>query len=625
MPTEVLPITDLASLGVIQDTPSFSLPPNAFSDVQNVRFRDGAVRKMTGEELLLEQIPLADRPSDEGDIRYVAYWPSPSGPRYVVVDDYFIRVWDLAMDPVELVAHRIHPNGATPNPERDWQHTLFNGGFHFILNSGAETPYYITDDMNSPSVATLPGWASYAVEERVSDFIYDGEVGDFTIEDDRLVDGASIRIEVTPRNVSAPIRTTVLTINGTELLPDGTVVGLGTTSINGTTLTFTPAASNGGAAIRITVSTAPITGVTAGVIRAYGNLLVAGNLRENGPGSRTLTGTIRTSDVAGPGEIPRNWNPFRLGVNTADEFTLASTGTIQDLVELQGNLYVYTDRSIHAIQQTGSPVIPFQITPVTENYGADNTGAVLEVDGKHIVVGSSDVYVFSGHPGSIQSISDQRVRHRDFFNDGREVRIIRFSRYDELWFWSPNGMMVDPNDSSRMIRDPDMFIWNYRDNTWTIREQTTPTAGNMGQNSPVFVNSDDDIYSTDSTNYTRISRNSDGTLVPIPYDSYVERQKVAVTPEFDVESLASMAFLVSGNGQLDIRVTGTNNSGGTPTNFDTETRYAGGLFDISTEYKQDIREHGRFLNYRMTHVPEAGDIGFSMTGFQFDIGKGGTR
>ena len=201
-------------------------------------------------------------------------------------------------------------------------------------------------------------------------------------------------------------------------------------------------------------------------------------------------------------------------------------------MELQGVLYVYTDSSIHAIQQTGSPVLPFQITPVTDSYGADNTGSVLEVDGKHIVVGSNDVYVFSGHPGSIQSIADQRVRHRNFFMNN-DVQIIRFNRYDELWFWRP--------------REPEMYIWNYRDDTWTRRLQTTPRAGNMGIDSPVFVNNEndqDEIYMTDSDSYTKVDTQ--------PYTAYVERMKMALAPEFDTEMLHSVAFLVSGNGQLNI-------------------------------------------------------------------------
>ena len=156
---------------------------------------------------------------------------------------------------------------STPDTPR-WQHTLFNGGFHFILNSAISTPIYLSADAaNAP---TLPGWASYAVEEAVSDFIYNGEMGDFTVVDARLTDGASVRIEVTPRNVSAPIRTTVLTISGGQI-DDGTVIGLGTASLGATSegvpmLVFTPAATNGGASIRITISTEPITGVTAGCL-----------------------------------------------------------------------------------------------------------------------------------------------------------------------------------------------------------------------------------------------------------------------------------------------------------------------------------------------------------------------
>ena len=36
MPTEVLPITNLSEIGLIEETPAVSLPPNAFTDCQNV-------------------------------------------------------------------------------------------------------------------------------------------------------------------------------------------------------------------------------------------------------------------------------------------------------------------------------------------------------------------------------------------------------------------------------------------------------------------------------------------------------------------------------------------------------------------------------------------------------------
>ena len=49
MVEQVLPINNLDEAGVILDIPSVALPPNAFSNVRNVRFKDGSVRKMKGE------------------------------------------------------------------------------------------------------------------------------------------------------------------------------------------------------------------------------------------------------------------------------------------------------------------------------------------------------------------------------------------------------------------------------------------------------------------------------------------------------------------------------------------------------------------------------------------------
>ena len=149
------------------------------------------------------------------------------------------------------------------------------------------------------------------------------------------------------------------------------------------TIILTPAVVNGGNHVQVSIRLPAVATVTAGVVRSYGNLLVAGNLRESqvdGTVVRELRGLVRTSDVAAPGELPTNWNPFNRGVNTADEFTLAGTGQIQDMAELQGVMYVYTTDSIHSIQNTGNALIPFSTGVVTRNYGAETLGAVLEVD-----------------------------------------------------------------------------------------------------------------------------------------------------------------------------------------------------------------------------------------------------
>ena len=589
MPGQVIPIQDLASTGVILDTPSVSLPPNAFSNVENVRFHDGAVRKMTGESEVFTS----------SNVDYVAYWQAPSNNYYVVVQsDGDVLIYN-ANDLTTFT-----PVGSfTENSDAVWNHTEFNGGFHFILNNGVSTPQYLSDPVSTRSLAELPNWASYQSQEETIEFTFDGTAFGSAInlgEDRTLTVGEEeLLVTVTPRNGDAI--TTGVFRTGSPAEPTivtGTIAGLATLEVTNNVLLLTPAPTVAiGDTVRATIRVIPALTVSAGVVRAYGNLLVAGNLVETSSArTKVLPGLIRTSDVAAPGNIPLNWNPFQVGVNTADEFILASTGCVKDMVELQGVLYVYTDQSIHAVQQTGNPALPFQISPVTDSWGADNTGSIMEVDGKHIVVGSDDVYVFAGHPGSISSISDSRVRRASFFNTpGQDVQMVRFQKYDELWFWS-SGV-------------EEMFIWNYRDNTWTRRMMTAPVSGNSGPDGPIFAEARQ-IYSVD-TGFSTLAG---------PYRSFVERRRLALAPEFDTETLGSVALLYSGTSDLLLDFNTSNAPGAAEVPFVVGE---GDPFEALTAWKTDIRVTGRFLNYRIGD--NATDAEWNITGMQFDIGKGGTR
>ena len=344
MATEILPVGDLAAFGLIEDTPNVALPPNAFSDVLNVRFLDGAIRKFPGESAALTFTPSVT------DLLYVASWDSPAGLRYVVVHGTGVTatvdVYNEARDTV------VATGTMTTSASAEWQHTEFNGGFHFILNNGVTTPQFLQD--NLADLAPLPGWDSYAVETIESTYVDDGSQRAIDISV-AIADGFTIQVTNSPRSSADPVQTEVVTISVTAgptytIVPDGTLDGIGVISgVSATGYTFTPAAATGGNTFTVVTVSDPVVSVTCGVIRSYGNLLVVGNLVEDGV--RTLTGTVRTSNVAAPGSIPKNWNPFFTGASTADEFILSSTGVIKDMAELQGILYIYTDSSIHSIQQ----------------------------------------------------------------------------------------------------------------------------------------------------------------------------------------------------------------------------------------------------------------------------------
>ena len=589
MATEILPVGDLAAFGLVEDTPSAALPPNAFSDVLNVRFLDGAVRKFPGESAALTFTPAVS------DLLYVATWNSPAGLRYVVVHGASTTA---TVDVYNKNRNNVVATGTmTTSASAEWQHTEFNGGFHFVLNNGVTTPQFLQD--NLANLAPLPGWDSYAVEQSEIQYKHRGARNTRNITTP-IEDGSTIRVTATPRSASQNIISETVTISVTAgptytIVPSGTLTDIGVISgVSDAGFSFTPAAGTGGTTFNVATISDPVVDVTCGVIRAYGNLLVAGNLVENG--RRTMVGTVRTSNVAAPGQIPKDWNPFYLGANTADEFLLSSTGTIKDMAELQGILYVYTDSSIHAIQQTGNGQIPFQVSTVTTHYGAASVDSVSEIDGKHVVVSDDDVYMFSGHPGSINSIAAGRVRNN--FRNTTGYKVQRFNKYDELWFYKPGTAL--------------MYVYNYRSDLWTKRSGTAPLS---------LTNVTGDLLITDSTSVKTVDSGYAAS-------SYVERRRMTVAPDFETDSLMSAVYTVEGNGTFTTSIVGSNVPGDDrdPT-VTGDRQLVTSDFDISTDYKQDLRAQGRYLNYRITHTADTvdADEGFALTNMQFEVDRGGRR
>ena len=475
----------------------------------------------------------------------------------------------------------------------------------------------------------LPGWDSYNANEQVTSTVFNaaGMSLDFNLGQDITRSGNNF--------VNKEVIVTIVNSQTNTIRNYGKITAIGSNSTNAAggnqtifttsfssatnTIIVTPSAASilDGDSITITVRATNVVSVRCGVIRAYKNLLIAGNLTEFDPANgnavvRRLAGVIRTSDVAAPGSIPANWNPFNAGVNTADEFILSSTGTVQDMAEMQGRMYIYTNSSIHSIEQTGSESIPFSISTVTDSYGAQTIEAVQEYDGQHIIVGSSDVYIFSGHPGTIKSVADTRVRRYliDNLNKAHEQKlfILRYQSKDEIWICYPKGTSTTVNEC---------LIWNYRLNNWTIRRmQAAITSGDIApyQNNPndqvpIFSYSTEIMYADKS--YSLVNSSA--------YESFVERRRLTMTPEFDTETLSSIAMKVEGaSATLTLQVKGSSKPG---QDVNPSTGVSN-TFVVADDYKVDIKEAGRFLNYKLT---ETATNAWNVSGLQYEILKGGTR
>ena len=521
MANQVIPLEGIDKTGFIADTPATNLPPGAWSDVQNVRFDDGAVRKMKGHLAIFLDA------SELTDIRHIVYWENPNQTQYVVINRE--EVDDVEIDRSYTIV--LNVNGTTTliprgdfSVSEGWQSTQFNGGFSIVINNGIDAPQHITattgvDLLDDVDFAKLPGWDSYLVVDSettyTQDFVGDGTEVAFTItpiEGSNVTDISIVLDEFHTDTFSGDATEVAFTLTATEtdldpevieIQVDGVVVpdtdftvveqvvtfdvapAVGTDNIvidyafrdvpqvlttdytvDELVITFITAPADGADGVITYVAETEATSVQAEVVIANGNVLVAGGLIEfsGDVAVRSLNGLVRVSDVAAPGTIPQNWNPFAIGVGTADELQIADAGTITAVNSLRGSVFVYTSDTITQLRISAQGL---SATIITTEFGAASQHAVYEFRGQHLIVGSDDIYLFSGNPGDIKSVADGRVRKYFFDNINANfytsMQIIRDQAFDELWICYPTLNSVDGSFDEALI-------WNYTDNVWTKRQ-----------------------------------------------------------------------------------------------------------------------------------------------------------
>jgi len=388
MASQKIQIPSLAQIGVIRDAAPHVLPPNAFSDGQNIRFVNEGVEKRKGTAKIF-----ADTSSTD-EIISISYFPDPSETRYIRV------IRDTSFNPNRIKLESVEADGTATNltlntnatsflefintSDSDFQTDIVAGGYALIVNNGFHTPHVIESSLNT--AVEIPNW-NY-------DISTDGHVSCKVIKSfkDVLIAG--------------------------NLTKYGTV----TTDGSGNITAITP---------------------NANITR--------------------LPSAIRVSSIASPGEIPQLWDPSAAGSKPADEFELSSTAPIQDILELQGTAIVYTSDSIHSIQIDSRNNINVQ--NITKSQGLLSTGLVSEFEGKHLVVGSDDIYTFAGSSSSIQTVAENRIKEYFFENLNPGYIDNAFVATDKM---TSEVKIFFPNKESFDGKCNEYLAWNYKNNTWTI-------------------------------------------------------------------------------------------------------------------------------------------------------------
>jgi len=347
----------------------------------------------------------------------------------------------------------------------------------------------------------------------------------------------------------------------------------------------------------------PGTTITAKVIRPFGYSLVAGNLTfTTGPNVTEAPVTIRISVQAVVGAFPSVWQPG-LTTDTADEFEINASSPIQEMLELRGNMMVYTNDSIHALSLQGGVS---SVRPLASGRGALGPNCVVEFDNNHFVVDQNDIYVHNGS-GQFTSVAEAKIK-KFFFLDlnpihAANVFAIKNNKFKEIWLCYPSASSSGKCNKAA--------IWNYVDNTWTFR--TLPNLTSMFISPLIssglfrYSNGDTLLGCGDRAEVLIMDSGyfmfNPTTLTPESYPSYVTREKLFSGDPFGTNYISGIAPILQtfATDTVNVTVTSQNvydkvadfsNTSGRDTQVITPKNETNG-------YKVDTRKIGRFLNYKI--------------------------
>ena len=209
--------------------------------------------------------------------------------------------------------------------------------------------------------------------------------------------------------------------------------------------------------------------VYAKSIRAFRSFLVALNVQRGGVDYPRI---VKWSTEAGIQGVPSSWNETTSTVD-AGEFELADTkGDIQDGLQLRDTFMIYKEDATYSMSFVGTPFI-FSFRQLSPTIGAIAKNCVAEFDGGHAIFGKGNFYINDGQ--RLKPILPQKLKEYVFTTlDGAQVNkcfvVADYGRTEILFCFTADGAATNhPNKA---------VVWNYITNTFCIRD--LPDVAHMG-------------------------------------------------------------------------------------------------------------------------------------------------
>jgi len=373
-------------------------------------------------------------------------------------------------------------------------------------------------------------------------------------------------------------------------------------------------------------------------MRAFRSFLVALNITSSGV---SYPRVVKWSTEAGIQATPTSWDITSATVD-AGEYELAdSKGEILDGLPLRDTFMIYKEDSIYSMSYVGTPFI-FQFNQLSPSVGALSKNCVAEYDGGHFFLGNGDVYINDGQ--RIQSILPHKIRDYIFSEiDGANFKksfVVADYGNTEMWACFPTPTSAT-NQCNKAV------VWNWTNKAFTIRDipdladigygtipdpnafttwaAAIPTwSSALGTWTATWSQSENVLVMASPTD-TKLYRNASGNREDdSDMTSFIERTGMAFTAQQqnDQSTVKRIKAIwpkmeVTGSGNTVNVYVGTQNSTEAAVSWSDAV-----AFNPDTQSKVSVRKSGKLYGVKFEST---GDFDWRLDGYEIELDDAGRR
>ena len=666
----LISVDNVGQVGIVKEKSSWNLPPNVWSDGNNVKTEEGSIKKCPGYTEVMATCPISPYFITQITLGTPEFWIVGGLAAVYVYDNTSSSTTldggiDASVTTVTVDSTTGFEDIGTITIELEnisytaKTATTFTGCTRGADSTSAASHLdnvTVTRSTKWYNVTRTSGAYSATADENWTGTILGGVLV-MTNNYDKpqywaLTDGKPISSQkmqdlsnwpsLTLLNGGINDAVTTITVDSTADFPSAGTITIGSEKITytGTTsTTFTGCArGTGGTSAAAHSDNDPVTiTILCKSMRAFRSFLIALNITTDGV---NFPRVVKWSTEAATQTLPTSWNET-LSTVDAGEFELADTkGNILDGLQLRDSFMIYKEDAVYSMTFVGTPFI-FSFRQLSPTIGAISKNCVAEFDGGHAIFGKGNFYINDGQ--RIKPILPMKLKEYVFQSiDGAQTNkcfvVADYGRTEILFCFTADG--AGSNQPNKAV------VWNYITNTFTIRDLPDLAHigyGNVGNpvrattwaattetwetiTGPWTMSYDlqDKVLLFADPNSTKLYRDNSGNKNNTTYmTSYIERSGLSMNSQGqpDHSSVKRISAIwpkmsISSDNSINVYL-GTSMSTEEGITWNAPT-----TFNPNTQSKVSVRGTGKFYAVKFESTT---DMDWELDGYAIDVQEVGQR